>query len=88
MDIEKYIEEKAYVIANEYRWLLNNHDGMVDYTQYLRRNIVSAMKAAYNQALEDAANNAWAISEYANPYDAHSEIYVVDKQSILSLKKQ
>lgn len=43
---------------------------------------------AYNQALRDAAGNAEVKEVFGNPYDPHSNYYVVDEQSILKLLKK
>lgn len=47
----------------------------------------SIMKAAYNQAIEDAAENAEIDDDFGNPYDPSSLYYFVKKSSILKLKK-
>ena len=49
--------------------------------------IKMAQTEAYNQAIRDAAENAEVKEEFGNPYDPHSNYYVVDEQSILKLLK-
>ena len=64
-----------------YMWSLNSKD--LDWVETIR----NVQTEAYNQAIRDAAENAEVKEEFGNPYDPHSNYYVVDEQSILKLLK-
>lgn len=71
------------------KWLANRHKQYNEQCRDEMRDDLDVIQTeAYNQAIRDAAQNAEVKEKLSNPYDLHSNYYVVDEQSILKLLKK